>query len=301
MKYFWKIIFLILVLIYLVLFCNISNLEKRFKYFNSYKHITNKSLSHSILRSCKSGKAIILAYVMIRVDSFEKRILIRRTWANSTLFPKMNTVFVMGLSTNKSINERVRKENQQFNDIIQGSFIDAYRNLTHKSLIAWKWILEKCNLAKYVVKIDDDIALNSVHLIEYFNSNPTFNRTFFCDVYYGGFPHKDKSSKWYVRDEEYENVYNRTDYPTFCLGPAYIMTADLVEQLYKKSFNLTLFWLEDIYTALLASRINNVTFIQFNSRYTSKSDVANRKDHVLIRDMQSANDFDNILKHIISK
>ena len=204
---------------------------------------------------------------MIRVDGFAKRTLIRRTWATSALFPDMTTVFVMGLSADATINKRVSQEAQQYKDIIQGPFMDTYRNLTQKSLSAWKWILENCSSAKYIVKIDDDFVLNSLHFMEYLRSNDQSEITFYCDVVYDGKPRKDKSDKWYVSDDEYEKVYNLTSYPTFCLGPAYIMTADLIQKLYEQSFDVRLFWLEDIYTSLLASRVSNVTFVQFNEKY----------------------------------
>ena len=79
------------------------------------------------------------------------------------------------------------------------------------------------------------------------------------------------------------------------------MTADLFQQLYEQSFSLKLFWLEDINTALLASTIRNVTFIQFNSKYTTASDISNRKDHILIRYMNSPEDLESILKYLFIK
>ena len=59
-----------------------------------------------------------------------------------------------------------------------------------------------------------------------FRSNNHSERTFFCDVEYNAKPHKDKRDKWYVTEDEFEKVYNLTSYPTFSLGPAYIMTAE---------------------------------------------------------------------------
>ena len=317
MKYYQLIIVFILVLIYLVLFFNVNNSSNRIKslyYYSSANETANKafipplnsSSSNDSIRlnnpieACKSGRAKILAYIMIRVESFEKRRQIRRTWTNTTLFPHMAAVFVMGKSTDETLNKRVGLESKQYSDVIQGSYIDAYRNLTHKSLSAWEWILKNCSSAKYIVKIDDDFALHSIHLMEYFNLNREYKRTFLCDVYYGGMPHKDKNSKWYVTDEEYEKTYNLTGYPTFCLGPAYIMTADLIEQLYEQSFRVKMFWLEDIYTSLLASKISNVTFIQFNSKYASKSDVANRQDYILVRDTQTEDDLNYVMKFLIN-
>ena len=136
--------------------------------------------------------------------------------------------------------------------------------------------------------------------MEYLRSNDQSERTFYCDVVYDGKPRKDKSDKWYVSDDEYEKVYNLTSYPTFCLGPAYIMTADLIQKLYEQSFDVRLFWLEDIYTSLLASRVSNVTFVQFNEKYATKAEISYRKDYVVVRNIETEQDLNYVMKYLLS-
>ena len=246
---------------------------------------------------------IIFAYMMVRLDNFERRNSIRESWANRTLFPNLRLGFIVGKSNDEKINNLIREESLKYKDIIQGDFLDTYRNLTYKSLVAWKWIINYCSHAKLIVKIDDDIALNSNYLIKYFNINShnstIQNKTFYCDVCRGCHPIREKDSKWHASFEEYnEKIYNLTGYPTFCFGPSYSMSPDLVNSLYEASFKVKFFWLEDVYTGLLARYVQNINHESTSSKYTDLSGVINRKDFILVRYVNSNNDHRNLLKYV---
>ena len=45
---------------------------------------------------------------------------------------------------------------------IRNDFIDSYRNLTVKSIMALKWATEHCKNAKLIFKMDDDTLVNTV-------------------------------------------------------------------------------------------------------------------------------------------
>ena len=57
-----------------------------------------------------------------------------------------------------------------YQDIIQGTFIDSYHNITTRDLLGFKYITEFCHQSKYVVRIDDDVMLN-IHLISKYLAN----------------------------------------------------------------------------------------------------------------------------------
>jgi len=172
-------------------------------------------------------------------------------------------------------------------------------NLKKRESIRRTWA---CTNAKYIIKIDDDLALNSKNLINYLtNDSQKYKNTFFCDFLTNGNPHKDKSSKWYVKDEEYNvKLYKLEKYPTFCLGPSYTMTSDLIKKLYKISFYVKLFWLEDVYTGLLASKIKNVNYVRFTHKYILLTDIANQpnNDYVLVRNVLTDEQLDFAMKYL---
>ena len=63
-------------------------------------------------------------------------------------------------------NDMIVEENERHRDIIQGSFLDSYGNLTLKTRMALKWTVEDCPSAKYVMKTDDDMWINVPNIIE---------------------------------------------------------------------------------------------------------------------------------------
>ncbi len=110
---------------------------------------------------------LLLSMVIISPQNFERRMMIRYTWANSSEF--LRTVFFCGRSADERVNKILEFENFVFDDIVQADFHDSYYNLTLKSILAFKWagtVYSPRNL-KFVVKIDDDVVPNVLGLIQY--------------------------------------------------------------------------------------------------------------------------------------
>jgi hypothetical protein len=127
---------------------------------------------------CTSGQGKdldILFYVFNRVTGFEHRNYIRQTYANRTRYPTANFVFVLGSSADPIVNLKIVEENKRFGDIIQGDFIDAYRNLSFKSLIQWRWTIHNCLNARYFAKIDDDVYVNTRRVLYLVRNKTLFN------------------------------------------------------------------------------------------------------------------------------
>jgi hypothetical protein len=224
---------------------------------------------------CEFKSKFILIYMFTSAKSFTKRQLSRDTWGNNSkslnnLF-NFQLVFILGNQLDETINNQLLLEQAKYNDLIQGNFIDSYRNLSYKSLIAWKWIHMRCNKTSYVIKLDDDILLNIFKLNELIstsnNNNNVFqstnNNLFLCWTI-STYPERNKKSKWFVskleyNNELYKNVANKKmkkPYPLYCAGPAVIMTADLISRLYLKAFDIKLFWIDDVYVGILGHYVN---------------------------------------------
>ena len=82
---------------------------------------------HEICGHANEKKITLLSLVIVRVDSFEHRSLMRSTWASKLLFPRMQVVFVLGYSANSTVNKMVKDESVIYGDIVQGEFLDSYR------------------------------------------------------------------------------------------------------------------------------------------------------------------------------
>lgn len=79
-------------------------------------------------RICEdTNEVTLLAFVVIRSDAFQNRLLHRTTWASRTMFPQIRVVFMIGMSKNSTINYLVHQENELYGDIVQEDYLDSYR------------------------------------------------------------------------------------------------------------------------------------------------------------------------------
>ena len=140
----------------------------------------------------QDGKSIfVLVYVHSAPINFKRRLSLRETWARRSMFRDMRLVFMMGDLAPEDHKTRnlLKLENQIYNDIVQETFLDAYRNLTYKGIMAMKWISEYCPNNQIILKVDDDIIANFFILLRHLGSmkrhNVLKNNTIMCLVWDG--------------------------------------------------------------------------------------------------------------------
>ena len=110
----------------------------------------------------------LLIIVKSTVQDFEQRNIIRRTWGNDSKSVKpfqTKTMFIIGSSTNSSIQDDILKENDMYNDLIQVDVIENYYNITYKTLMGLRWAYDNCFNAKYFLFIDNDYYLSVKNLL----------------------------------------------------------------------------------------------------------------------------------------
>ena len=73
---------------------------------------------------------------------------------------KTRLAFMLGYSTDKLYQDRIRNESLLHGDIVQGNFLDSYKNLTYKTVLGHMWVSSFCTQAEFVMKADDDIYLD---------------------------------------------------------------------------------------------------------------------------------------------
>ena len=91
---------------------------------------------------------------------------------------------MIGKSTDESVMKAIAYENEMHLDIVQEDFLDAYKNLTYKGIMALKWISTYCRQTKYVLKVDDDIVVNTFTLMKHLKfidkHTPNMHGTILC-------------------------------------------------------------------------------------------------------------------------
>nr|XP_017010972.2 beta-1,3-galactosyltransferase 1 [Drosophila takahashii] len=189
-----------------------------------------------------------------------------------SLTASVRIVFIVGRSKHKSMreDEKLSREANRHNDIIQEDFVDSYHNLTLKSVMALKHISQSCgNTSAFFLKCDDDTFVNVPNLLHFllggtiplykdtvgYHFRTTYkvmspwNRLSATDeVMYG---HKfcnmeanfDASSPWYMP----KYIFQGAKYPKYLSGTGYLLSIDVVKRLYKESLTTSLVHLEDVF------------------------------------------------------
>lgn len=197
---------------------------------------------------------------------FERRIASRDTWAHAD--SRTLTYFLMGMTNSSKVQNRINEEEEEFNDIIQGNFMDSYRNMTYKHIMALKWFSDNCPHVKYLVKLDDDVFVNIPAIYQYLITNEQSinyihgvkaGRTVF------------RTGKWKVTPEEFKDDL----YPEFVEGSAVIYPNTFVIDAYKQTFIEPFFWIDDVFVTgiirmQLNVRIQSISHLKMNINILEK-------------------------------
>ncbi|KAH3867773.1 hypothetical protein DPMN_030909 [Dreissena polymorpha] len=206
-----------------------------------YEYILNNE------NSCKEN-ILVLILVNIAPNKVNERDQIRNTWGSITKVSGASvvTLFVVAQTPDGKIQTQLEYESEQHRDIIQGNFLDSYRNLTIKSVMDLDWVHRFCNKTKFILKVDDDTMVDVYHLVKFLlQKSPDGNtRNFlYCSSFKNQGPVRYPDDKWFVPKHEYP--YSK--YPTYCEGFAYIMSYDVSMQLYNASTQVKFYWIDDVY------------------------------------------------------
>nr|XP_006011075.1 PREDICTED: beta-1,3-galactosyltransferase 2-like [Latimeria chalumnae] len=207
---------------------------------------------------CKDKKPFLVLLIPTGAAEVSARNAIRETWGNETLIPGVTIVrlFFLGFPVPlaESLQWPLKEESAVHHDIIQKDFLDTYKNLTIKTMMAMEWLADHCPDADYAMKIDTDMFLNSEKLVKsLLNPDmPTRQNYFTGYLFVGQKPHRDKSSKWYIP----EDAFTGDEYPPFCSGTGYVFSVDVVRKILDASRFLIPIYLEDVYIGLCLYNAN---------------------------------------------
>ncbi len=239
-------------------------------------HVGLKHFAYIInpMLSCSRLDVFLFVFIHSSVDHFDNRIKIRQTWGSIKKFNNLTVtkVFLLGKTQNSTLQSLVVTEAWKHKDIIQGNFIDHYRNLTYKHVMGHRWITEHCSHVKNVIKIDDDVFLNIPNALKFLTKDNYFKRedteydAIYCSRRIHGGPMRT-DGKWFVTKEEYPGNL----YPTWCQGFGYIVKPRLSKRLYEISEEVGFFWIDDVYvTGMLIEKLGDVKHLEFKYPHSYK-------------------------------
>ena len=218
------------------------------------------------------NKIFLIIYVHSSPNNLKRRIAIRETWAKNSFFLDIKTIFVMGKNDNQS-NDNIKLEQGIYNDIVQENFVDSYRNLTYKGIAALKWISNYCTNTKFVLKADDDMIIDMFAVLKHLKSLSDHNaykpRSVMCYTWDKARVFRDKNEKWYLTKEE----YNKDWFGQYCSGSAFILTSDIVSEMFTASLHIRFFWIDDYYVSGLLIRAIGASYVSSNTMYTIDAEL----------------------------
>ncbi|KAI8770660.1 lactosylceramide 1,3-N-acetyl-beta-D-glucosaminyltransferase B [Biomphalaria glabrata] len=195
-------------------------------------------------------------------DNLDRRQRIRQTFANESLFVPFHVrvAFLLGRPRNKSLENILFEEHQKYNDTVMGDFLDDYHNLTLKGVMGYRWVSQFCMNSRFVLKIDDDVMINTFKLLYSFYSHMIGkNKSIFCSHWRKNSMGILREGKWKVDSRIFPG---KTTFPfDYCSGFVVIITTDLVAPMYEAAKVTPFFWIDDLYLfGMLPYVVGGVTF-----------------------------------------
>lgn len=206
-------------------------------------------------------------HMLVLIHSFhpyaDRRRAIRSTWgsiAHGGQWPRrkinesVKLAFVLGRHKDPGLDDMCAEENEVNNDIIQGSFMDSYNNMTLKSLLGLRFFIQHCPQAKFLLKSDDDMIVNIPHLLNVLRSTP-MQRSVMGPLNQGAKVYR--SGKWKLSQEQYPFKY----FPPYESGAAYVIDNSLVTELFEAAEYVPHIFIDDVYITGILGKILNITHV----------------------------------------
>ncbi|XP_071490849.1 beta-1,3-galactosyltransferase 1-like [Diadema antillarum] len=259
---------------------DIVRVDKKSTYLDEPVDTHNYTYRHNPWRTClkEDGKKLNVLVVFLALTApgnFLRRQVIRSTYGDSRSWNlnddmTVRTVFLLGAIENTTLQKEIDVEFQRHSDIVQEDFVDNYMNLSRKTIMGLKWVTKHCRHAHFAMKIDDDTMMNQKRLIKILTTAPTSN-------FVGGkvWPAqsvvRNKKRRFYLSEE----FYPHPTYPPYMDGPAYIMSTDVVEKVYREAIRTPLFPWEDAFIGICLKKagIQDMKDVKNFSRFRLSKDL----------------------------
>ncbi|XP_017871937.1 PREDICTED: beta-1,3-galactosyltransferase 1 [Drosophila arizonae] len=167
-------------------------------------------------------------------------------------------------------------EQARFGDLLQGNFVEAYRNLSYKHVMGLRWAGSECqHRTKFIIKMDDDIIYDIFHLRRYLESlelsQPALATS---SALLAGYvldarpPIRVQANKWYVTRQEYPHAL----YPAYLSGWLYITNVATAARLVAEAMRVPFFWIDDTWlTGIVRARLG-IPLMRHNNWYSANAE-----------------------------
>uniref|UniRef100_A0A2K5C926 Hexosyltransferase n=1 Tax=Aotus nancymaae TaxID=37293 RepID=A0A2K5C926_AOTNA len=225
-----------------------NNLPDRFKDFLLYLRCRNYSLLIDQQEKCAKKPFLLLAIKSL-TPHFARRQAIRESW-----------------------------------DILMWNYRGTFFNLSLKEVLFLRWISTSCPDTVFVFKGDDDVFVNTHHILNYWNrlSESKAKDLFIGDVIHSAGPHRSKKLKYYIPEVVYSGLY-----PPYSGGGGFLYSGHLARRLYHITDQVHLYPIDDVYTGMCLQKLSLVPekhkgFRTFDIEEKNKNNICSYVDLMLV-------------------
>jgi len=167
----------------------------------------------------------------------------------------------------------VENEHLSDRDVVQGDFLESYHHLSYKHIMGLKYAVHYCSQTQWIVKMDDDIAVDIFQLLDYLENSvvDTHDGLVIVGAVMNGSeldPLRRKNSKWDVTYDEYA----LEKYPPFVSGWAYATTVAAAHRIVHYSQSSPFFWIDDVFVTGLLADLSGIQHVDIRSKLTVYQD-----------------------------
>ncbi|KAG4079473.1 hypothetical protein HA402_005170 [Bradysia odoriphaga] len=266
----------------------------------------NKDLCVSPPIQNKKLKTAVIIVLSARTN-FNDRNLIRQTYGSVQYANNVQIlalIFILSQSgaqaDDEAVNKKLQAERDLFGDTMMGDFVDSYRNLTLKTIMAYEWLTEYCRQAQFVVKTDDDVIVNIfelTHQLDSFSPAEMASSNIWGWIHFNEDTIKDEKSRFYAPAVDFPSG----KFPEHCAGVGYITTFGVVERIINEisnSFPGRVSTHEDVFmTGVVPAHINSMA--SYTGSNSERIKLVNQPLSVSYVFQNGRDDKDDFLIHFV--
>lgn len=237
-----------------------GSLSQPFRDFLLYMHCRTFPMLIKQVRACATTPFLLLAIKSL-IQHFERRQAIRETWGRARRYGNQTvvTIFLLGNSSPldhfPDLQWMLGREAELHKDLLQWDYRDTFFNLTLKDVLFLEWFSHNCPHARFVLKGDDDVFVNTLRIIKLLEELPgDEEKDFFIgDVISNASPHRNRSLKYWIPESVFVGQY-----PPYAGGGGYLLSGKVARRLYNVSRQVALFPIDDVYTGMCLDKLGIV-------------------------------------------
>ncbi|NWX33800.1 B3GL1 acetylgalactosaminyltransferase, partial [Notiomystis cincta] len=234
-------------------------------YFYEYEPVFRQQRPFTLRErpKCADADPFLVILVASSPGAVKARQAIRRSWGSRASWwgQRVLTLFLLGRDTQREGEAAaaalsLEDESVLYGDIISQDFLDTYDNLTLKTIMAFQWLSEFCSNARFFMKTDSDVFINTPNLVKFLLRLNSSENVFTGYPFIDNFAYRGFDRKRFISYEEYPFRL----YPPYCSGLGYILDGKLALRTYELMGHVRPLKFEDVYVGICLNLLKvNVT------------------------------------------